>query len=362
MSEHKPVIGITLGDFNGIGPEVTLKALAGGQISRICTPVLYGSVKILSRYRKLLNLEEIQLHSIRSIDQLIHKRVNVFNCWDENLEIDPGKSKPEAGQAAYLALKTAVADLKNKTIDAIVTAPINKHNIQNEAFKFPGHTEYFAHEFGSTDGLMFLVSDRLRVAVATGHIPLEKVKAAITKELILKKIKLMEHSLRHDFGIAKPRMAVLGLNPHAGEDGLLGSEEKEMINPAISELRHKGMLVYGPLPADGFFGTGSYHKFDGILAMYHDQGLIPFKTIAFENGVNFTAGLPIVRTSPDHGTAYNIAGKNTADETSMREAIYTACDVVKNRREYISQPPVAAAGGIKNDPAPSDKSRDHRRE
>lgn len=342
MSEHKPVIGITLGDFNGIGPEVTLKALAGGQISRVCTPVLYGSVKVLSRYRKLLNLEEIQLHSIRSIDQMIHKRVNVFNCWEEHLEIDPGKSTPEAGQAAHLALKTAVADLKTQTIDAVVTAPINKHNIQNEAFTFPGHTEYFAHEFGGSDALMFLVSEQLRVAVATGHIPLEKVKGAITKELVTQKIKLLEQSLRQDFGIAKPRIAVLGLNPHAGEDGLLGSEEKEILSPVISELRHKGLLVYGPLPADGFFGTGNYRKFDGILAMYHDQGLIPFKTIAFESGVNFTAGLSIVRTSPDHGTAYNIAGKNVADETSMREAIYLACNVVKNRKENQATPVTAA--------------------
>ncbi|MDJ1500990.1 4-hydroxythreonine-4-phosphate dehydrogenase PdxA [Xanthocytophaga agilis] len=338
MSEHKPVIGITLGDFNGVGPEVTLKALAGGQISRVCTPVLYGSVKVLSRYRKLLNLEEIQLHSIRTMDQLIHKRVNVFNCWEEHLEIEPGKATPEAGNAAYLALKTAVADLKNNMLDAIVTAPINKHTIQNDAFKFPGHTEYFAHEFGSTDSLMFLVSPELRVAVATGHIPLEKVKPAITKDLITKKIKLLEHSLRQDFGIAKPKIAVLGLNPHAGEDGLLGMEEKEIIAPVISELKHKGTLVYGPLPADGFFGTGNYRKYDGILAMYHDQGLIPFKTIAFENGVNFTAGLSMVRTSPDHGTAYNIAGKNIADETSMREAIYLACDIVKNRREHTLTP------------------------
>ncbi len=334
MSEHKPVIGITLGDFNGVGPEVTLKALAGGQISRVCTPIIYGSVKVLSRYRKLLNLEEIQLHSIRSMEQMIHKRVNVFNCWEEHLEIEPGKATPEAGQAAHLALKTAVTDLKAGKIDAVVTAPINKHTIQGETFKFPGHTEYFAHEFGATDALMFLVSDQLRVAVVTGHIPLEKVRATITKELVTQKIKLLEQSLRQDFGIAKPRIAVLGLNPHAGEDGLLGTEEKEIIGPVLSELRHKGLLVYGPLPADGFFGTGSYRKYDGILAMYHDQGLIPFKTIAFENGVNFTAGLPIVRTSPDHGTAYNIAGKNIADETSMREAIYVACDVVKHRKEH----------------------------
>lgn len=341
MTEHKPIIGITLGDYNGVGPEVTLKALAGGHLSRICTPVLYGSVKVLSRYRKLMELEEVPLHSIRGLDQLVHKKVNVINCWDEHLEIEPGKVTQPAGQAAYIALKTATTDLKKGLLDAIVTAPINKHNIQNEEFTFPGHTEYFAHEFGQADadGLMFLVSETLRVGVATGHIPLEQVKPAITKELIIDKIKRMEQSLKLDFGLGKPRIAVLGLNPHAGEDGLLGTEEKEIISPVLSELRHKGLLVYGPYPADGFFGTGNYRKYDAILAMYHDQGLVPFKTIAFENGVNFTAGLPVVRTSPDHGTAYNIAGKNLADESSMRQAIYVACDIVKNRKENANPAP-----------------------
>jgi 4-hydroxythreonine-4-phosphate dehydrogenase len=332
MTENKPIIGITLGDFNGIGPEVTLKALSNNKILKMCTPVLYGSQKVLSKYRKLLNLEDWTLHSIKTIDQIIHRKTNVINCWDDNLEIQPGKVTPEAGRAAWTALKLAVADLKSGLIEGIVTAPINKHTIQSEEFPFPGHTEYFAHEFEAQESVMFLVSERLRIGVVTGHIPLEAVKAAITKEKIVSKLKMLIHTLNHDFGILKPRIAVLGLNPHAGEEGLLGEEEKLVITPAIQELKNRGALVSGPFPADGFFGTMSYKRFDAVLAMYHDQGLIPFKTIAFESGVNYTAGLSIVRTSPDHGTAYSLAGKNQADETSMREAIYLACDIIKTRK------------------------------
>jgi 4-hydroxythreonine-4-phosphate dehydrogenase len=335
MSEHKPIIGITLGDFNGVGPEVTLKALSNNTILKMCTPVIYGSVKVLSKYRKLLNLEEWTLHPVKSIDQISPKRTNVLNCWNENLEIQPGKVTPEAGQNALIALKTAVADLQNKHIDAIVTAPINKFNIQSEEFKFAGHTEYFTQSFGVQDSVMLLVSEGLRVGVVTGHIALGAVKEAITKERIISKVTILLHTLKRDFGIAKPRIALLGLNPHAGEEGLLGTEEQDIISPVISELRHKGNLVFGPFPADGFFGTLSYKKFDAVLAMYHDQGLIPFKTIAFESGVNYTAGLPIVRTSPDHGTAYSIAGKNQASETSMREAIFLAIDIVNMRKEVV---------------------------
>jgi 4-hydroxythreonine-4-phosphate dehydrogenase len=335
MSENKPIVGITLGDFNGIGPEVTLKALSNNKILKLCTPVIYGSVKVLTKYRKLLNLEEWTLHPVKSIDQISPKRTNVINCWNENIEIQPGKVTVEAGQSAFLALKTAVADLQNKHIDAIVTAPINKHNIQSEEFKFAGHTEYFTETFGVKDSLMLLVSEGLRVGVVTGHIPLQGVKEAITKEKIISKVQVLLQALKRDFGIQKPRVALLGLNPHAGEEGLLGNEELEIISPAINELKQKGNLVFGPFPADGFFGTMSYKKFDAVLAMYHDQGLIPFKTIAFENGINYTAGLPIVRTSPDHGTAYNIAGKNVASESSMREAIYLACDIVNMRKEIV---------------------------
>jgi 4-hydroxythreonine-4-phosphate dehydrogenase len=336
MSEHKPIIGITLGDFNGVGPEVTLKALSNNTILKMCTPVIYGSVKVLSKYRKLLNLEEWTLHPVKSIDQISPKRTNVLNCWNENLEIQPGKVTAEAGQNAFIALKSAVADLQNKHIDAIVTAPINKFNIQNEEFKFAGHTEYFTESFGVQDSLMLLVSEGLRVGVVTGHIPLGSVKEAITKEKIISKATILLQTLKHDFGIQKPKIALLGLNPHAGEEGLLGNEEQEIITPVIQELKHKGNMVFGPFPADGFFGTMSYKKYDAVLAMYHDQGLIPFKTIAFESGVNYTAGLPIVRTSPDHGTAYSISGKNVASETSMREAIFLAIDIVTMRKEVVA--------------------------
>lgn len=336
MSEHKPIIGITLGDFNGVGPEVTLKALSNNTILKMCTPVIYGSVKVLSKYRKLLNLEEWTLHPVKSIDQISPKRTNVLNCWNENLEIQPGKVTAEAGQNAFIALKSAVADLQNKHIDAIVTAPINKFNIQNEEFKFAGHTEYFTQSFGVQDSLMLLVSEGLRVGVVTGHIPLGAVKEAITKEKIISKATILLQTLKRDFGIQKPKIALLGLNPHAGEEGLLGNEEQEIITPVIQELKHKGNMVFGPFPADGFFGTMSYKKYDAVLAMYHDQGLIPFKTIAFESGVNYTAGLPIVRTSPDHGTAYNISGKNVASETSMREAIFLAIDIVNMRKEVVA--------------------------
>ncbi len=333
MTEHKPIIGISLGDFNGVGPEVTLKALSDSKILKMCTPVLYGSVKVLSKYRKLLNLDEWTLHSVKAIDQIVHKKTNVINCWEENLEIQPGKVTPEAGRAAFVALKTATEDLKKGAIDAIVTAPINKHNIQSEEFPYPGHTEYFAHQFSAQETVMLLVSGDLRVGVVTGHIPLSAVPAAVTKEKVISKANALIKSLKADFGISKPRIAVLGLNPHAGEDGLLGSEEKEIIAPAITELRHKGNLVYGPYPSDGFFGALQYKKYDAVLAMYHDQGLIPFKTLAFDDGVNYTAGLSVVRTSPDHGTAYNIAGKNQATEASMRAAVFMACDIVRHRKE-----------------------------
>lgn len=335
MSEQqKPVIGISIGDYNGIGPEVILKAVGGNRLNKICTPVIYGSGKVINRYRQQLELKDWQFFTIQKIEQINHKQVNVINCVnDQNLEVQPGKITPEAGKVAFEALKRAVADLKAGKIDALVTAPINKHNIQSEEFNFPGHTEYLAKEFETEDVLMFMVSEQLKVGVATGHLPLEQVKKHITKELIIKKVEQLHTSLKRDFSIQKPRIAVLGLNPHAGENGLLGNEEKEIILPALIEIKKKGTLVFGPFPADGFFGTASWKQYDAVLAMYHDQGLMPFKMLAFENGVNFTAGLPKVRTSPDHGTAYDIAGKNEADESSMIHAIYTAIDVTKNRSE-----------------------------
>lgn len=340
---RRPVIGITLGDYNGVGPEVILKALQHNRLQKVCTPVVYGSMKVLNRYRNMLqqnglSLKDWNLNGIQNVGQANPKFTNVITCWNEQgggqgLDVQPGKVTPEAGQAALACLQRATEDLKAGLLDAIVTAPINKYNIQTETFKFPGHTEYFAEAFGVKDNLMFLVSDVLRVGVVTGHIPLGRVRSNITKDSVLQKLNLMLQSLRGDFGIRKPRIAVLGLNPHAGEEGLLGNEEQDVLKPLIQELRNKGQLIYGPFAADGFFGTRAYRKYDAVLAMYHDQGLIPFKTIAFDEGVNFTAGMPVVRTSPDHGTAYDIAGKNLADETSMLQAIYLACDVSRYRKE-----------------------------
>lgn len=331
--ENKPIIGITMGDINGIGPEVIIKALSDLRISKNIVVIIYGSAKVLTFYKKLLKNDEFNFNTIKSVTQAHTKKINVINCWEENIEVQPGVDNKEGGTCSFMALKKATEDLKEGLIEAVVTAPINKKNILNEDFNFPGHTEYFTQNFGEKESLMLLVSEDLRVGVVTGHIPLKDVSNSISKEIILLKLKIFEKTLRKDFGIQKPKIAVLGLNPHAGEDGVLGNEEVEIIAPLVEELRKKGMFVFGPYPADGFFGMMQFKKFDGILAMYHDQGLIPFKTLAFENGVNFTAGLSIVRTSPDHGTAYNIAGKNTANESSMREAIYLVSDVLKKRQE-----------------------------
>ncbi|MBU1822264.1 MAG: 4-hydroxythreonine-4-phosphate dehydrogenase PdxA [Bacteroidetes bacterium] len=337
MSEqqsHKPILGISMGDYNGIGPEVILKALEGNQLIRQCTPVIYGSLRVLNRYRTLLQMKDWNLQAISKPEQANPKSTNVITCWnDQQTEVEPGKITPEAGKGAYAALKKATDDLKAGRIDALVTAPINKDTMQSEDFKFPGHTEFLAQAFDVREALMFMVAGDFRVGVLTGHIPLESVRAHITPEKLTAKIKQMLHSLRGDFGIVKPRLAVLGLNPHAGENGLLGTEEKEIIEPVLTRFREKGELVFGTFPADGFFAAATYRQYDAVLAMYHDQGLIPFKTIAFNSGVNFTAGLPAVRTSPDHGTAYDIAGQNIAEPGSMLEAIYLACDVARYRLE-----------------------------
>ena len=334
-NDSKPVIGITIGDVNGIGPEVIIKALRDNRLLNYFTPVVYGSTKTLAYYRKALGADDFNYSQVKEKGQLHSKKVNVVNCWEEMVDISPGEITKEAGNASFMALKTVVEDLKAGYIDGVVTGPINKHNTQNEEFNFPGHTEFFTKHFDVKDSLMFLTSEDLRVGVVTGHIPLKDVATAIGKEKVASKLSIMENSLKQDFGIAKPKIAVLGLNPHAGEDGLLGSEDDGIIRPVVKDFKNKGSLVYGPFPADGFFGKGDYKKFDGILAMYHDQGLIPFKTIAFQRGINYTAGLPIVRTSPDHGTAYSIAGKNEANEGSMREAILLAYDICKNRNQLL---------------------------
>jgi 4-hydroxythreonine-4-phosphate dehydrogenase len=329
---EKPVIGITIGDFNGIGPEVILKTLSDQRILKICTPVVYGSLKIFNKYKKMMHLpEDVHFHVVKNAQEIVHKKINLINCWEDDLEAEPGKITPQAGIAAYQALEKATADVVAKNLDAIVTAPVNKKNIQQENFKFPGHTEYLASHF-NTEPLMMMVSDDIRIAVVTGHIPLSEVKSSVTTDKIAKKLNILYKSLKNDFMIAKPRIAVLGLNPHAGEEGLLGKEEQEIIMPLLEDLRSKGLLIFGPYPADGFFGMQMYSKFDGVMAMYHDQGLIPFKTLYFDSGVNFTAGIPIIRTSPDHGTAYDIAGKNKADESSMRNAVYMAADMVRQKK------------------------------
>jgi 4-hydroxythreonine-4-phosphate dehydrogenase len=331
--QHKVRIGITLGDYNGVGPEVVIKALADNRLLNLITPVVYGSGRVISYYKKLMAVEEFNYTQVRNKGQFAPKSINVINCWDDSLEINPGKASKESGKSAFIALKQACEELKEGVIDALVTAPIDKQTIHSEEFPFKGHTEYLTQFFGSSESLMFMVSDKLRVGVVTEHIPLKDVATAITKEKIESKLKVMDHSLKKDFNILKPKIAVLGLNPHAGDNGLLGDEEDQIIRPVIADQKNKGRLVFGPFPADGFFASGTYLKYDGVLAMYHDQGLVPFKSIAFEDGVNFTAGLSIVRTSPDHGTAYGIAGKNQANETSLREAIYHAAEIFKNRIE-----------------------------
>ena len=334
IDHHKPIVGISIGDVNGIGMEVIIKTFADARMTEFCTPIIYGSGSAISYHRKAMEGVTFNTHQIREAREAHQNKVNLINCWPDAIRITPGQPSAEGGQYALLSLECMVNDAKEGKLDAMVTAPIDKHTIQSETFKFPGHTEYLAHAFGGVDTLMFLAGEDFKIGVVTGHIPLKDVAGKITKELILKKIKMMNKSLKIDFGVRKPKIAVLGLNPHAGDGGLLGNEEIELIAPAIELAKKEDLVVYGPYPADGFFGAHTYHSFDGILAMYHDQGLIPFKYANFEKGVNFTAGLPVVRTSPDHGTAYNIAGKNEANEQSFREAVYLACEIVKNRNLY----------------------------
>lgn len=331
-----PNIGITIGDINGIGPEVLLKALSNNRINKICNPIIYGSGKHLSKYKNLLDMKDWQFVTINSAKQANPRQASLINCLKgEFFELELGKIDKNAGKLAFDSLKKATDDLKKGDIDALVTAPLSKDNTQSDEFNFPGHTEFLASEFDSKKYLMFMVSELIKMGVVTGHIPLDQVKKHLTKDLIVSKTQIMIDSLKLDFNIQKPRIAVLGLNPHAGENGLLGTDENDVITPAINELRSKNNLVFGPFPTDGFFASQLYKQYDGVMAMYHDQGSTPFKMLAFDTGVNFTAGLPIVRTSPDHGTAFNIAGKNEADESSMLHAIYAAIDIVKTRNENL---------------------------
>lgn len=330
-------VGITQGDINGIGYEVILKTFSDVRIAELFTPVIYGSTKVAAYHRKALELPPITFNLIQSAADAEPNKINVINTTQADIKVELGKSTQIAGEASLAALEMATADLADGLIDVLVTAPINKDNIQRDGFHFPGHTEYLEEKFAQEDqhSLMILADDILRVALVTGHIPIAKVSENITKEKIKETIHIFHESLMRDFDVENPRIAVLGLNPHAGENGLLGSEEIDTIIPAIEEIQNKtDILCFGPYPADGFFGSGHFKDFDGIVAMYHDQGLAPFKTLAMENGVNFTAGLPIIRTSPAHGTAYSIAGQNLATEVSFRNAIYMAVDAFRNRKNY----------------------------
>jgi 4-hydroxythreonine-4-phosphate dehydrogenase len=336
MKEEKIRIGITHGDINGIGCEVILKSLNDSRILEICTPVLYSSPKVIAYYRKALNVNNLNTHAIRSGEEIQDDRINIVNCLDDEVRVEIGKSTPQSGEAAYLSLQAAVGDLKKELVHALVTAPINKANIQSEKFHFPGHTEYLQSEFPDSQALMLMVSDKLRLGMLTGHVSLSSVPALITQEKIVSTLKMLHKTMLEDFIINRPRIAVLSLNPHAGDEGVIGDEEQTVIIPAIREAKKEGILAFGPYPSDGFFGSDNYRKFDVILAMYHDQGMTAFKALSFENGVNYTAGLSVVRTSPAHGTAYDLAGKGIASPESFRRALYMACDVVRNRKQYYS--------------------------
>lgn len=344
MIKDKIVVGISQGDINGISYEVIIKTLLDNRILDMCVPVVYGSAKVAAYHRKALNINNFSLNNIKDASEANPKRANIINCLDDNVRVELGKSTPQAGEASLKSLENAVKDLRERKIDVLVTAPINKDNIQSEDFNFPGHTEFLAKQFGieRNDALMLMVSDILKIGVVAGHVPISKVPEEITEEKILRKLRLMNKSLIEDFRINKPRIAVLGLNPHAGDNGLLGTEEQDIIIPTLEKAKEEGILALGPYSADGFFGSDSFRKFDAILSMYHDQGLAPFKALAFDKGVNYTAGLEVIRTSPGHGTAYEIAGLDKASIDSFRNALYLACDIYRNRKEYreISRNPL----------------------
>jgi 4-hydroxythreonine-4-phosphate dehydrogenase len=332
--ERKIRVAITQGDTNGVGYEVILKAFADPAILELCTPIVYGSPKIAAYHKKALNLET-NFSIINKAEEARDGKLNLLACFDDDVKVELGQPSKEAGEAALRALDRAMTDYRAGLYDVLVTAPINKATIHSPGFNFPGHTEYIETSVGNGQkALMILMNETLRVALVTTHLAIKDISHAITKESIIEKATIFHTALKRDFRISNPRIAVLALNPHAGDDGLLGSEEKDIIIPAIDELAEKCIQAFGPYPADGFFGSGNYYHFDGVLAMYHDQGLAPFKTIAIDSGVNYTAGLPIIRTSPDHGTAYDIAGQGKADENSMRQAVYTAIDVFRNRQNY----------------------------
>ena len=327
------IVGISIGDLNGIGSEVILKTFEDSRMLELCTPVIFANVKIVSFIKKNLN-SEIALHGIDKIEQLVKGKINVLNVWRESVDVNFGQNDETVGKYAIKSFIAATNALKDGAIDVLVTAPINKYNIQSDDFKFPGHTDYLDKELEG-NALMLMVQDNLRVGLLTDHIPVNEVASHITEKLIIQKIETINKSLKQDFGITKPKIALLGLNPHSGDNGVIGKEDYEIIKPTIKKLFEKGTLVFGPYSADGFFGSNQYDKFDAVIACYHDQGLIPFKTLSFGKGVNYTAGLNKIRTSPDHGTAYEIAGKGLAEYTSFAEAVYLAIDIYNSRNEYL---------------------------
>ena len=335
--ENKPAIGITCGDINGIGIELLIKIFSDSRILDFCTPVIFANNKVLNFYRKSVPDANINFISIKELNRINHKQINLFNCWEEEVSVTPGTLNDIGGKYAVKSLITAAQALQEGKIDGLVTAPIHKKNTQSQEFNFTGHTPYLKNLFGVKDVAMFMVAENIKVALLTEHVPVKDIAQYVTKENILSKLQILNSSLKKDFGITKPKIAVLGLNPHAGDEGLVGKEDEEIIKPAIKEAKQKDIFCFGPYPADAFFARGQHEKFDGILAMYHDQGLIPFKSLAIGEGINFTAGLNGVRTSPDHGVAFDIAGKGKADEASFREAIFRCVDIINNRKEFDGQ-------------------------
>jgi 4-phospho-D-threonate 3-dehydrogenase / 4-phospho-D-erythronate 3-dehydrogenase len=333
IPQQRPVIGVSIGDLNGIGTELAIKIFSDNRLMEICTPILFASNRLINFYRKSIPESTFNYQHIKDLSRPFHKQVNLYNCWEEEVAINPGQLTDAGGAYAIKSLKVAVDALKDKKIDGLVTAPIHKKNIQSAEFSFTGHTPFLRQAFGVKDVLMLMCSDNFRVGLVTEHIPVSEITKNITREIILSKLNILKESLIRDFGIDKPRIAVLGLNPHAGDEGLIGSEEEDIIKPAIKDAKHN-MLVYGPFSSDAFFARNQHQKFDAVLAMYHDQGLIPFKSLAQGEGINFTAGLPVIRTSPDHGTAFDIAGKNKADTGSFLASLYGCLDIIQKRRNF----------------------------
>jgi 4-hydroxythreonine-4-phosphate dehydrogenase len=334
MENKKIKIGITQGDINSVSYEVILKTLSDKRISELCTPILYGSSKVAAYHRKTLKINNINLHRITNPDESQSNKPNIINCLDDNIRVELGKSTKIAGEASINTLIKAVKDLKENKIDALVTGPINKHNIQSENFKFPGHTDFLKDQFGVDNVLMMMINNIMKVGVVTSHVPISQVPGLITIDNILTKLRIMHKSMKTDFSIRKPKIAILGLNPHCGDEGVIGDEEEKIIIPAIEKANEENILAIGPFPTDGFFGSDAWQKFDAILAMYHDQGLTPFKALDYENGVNFTAGLPVIRTSPAHGTAFELAGENRANHLSFQQSVYAAIEIFKNRNMH----------------------------